>query len=213
MRIHELILETPLPSDWDKEVYKPNTSYKKRIEYAVARAQKMGKGSARTAFEIEYEGRPTILKVAHNSKGMAQNAEEAKILDDYNVSSIVIPMIDYDNANPQPTWIHLEKAEKATEKQLCKLLKTPKLEYLITYASYSIQGTDVEKLDQYIRKFIPEQDMETFYGYVDALMELHVNFNVNLGDLNGTSNWGIFHGEPKVIDVGYTEDVAKTYWD
>lgn len=211
MRAHEFITETPLPSDWDKTVYTKKTPYKKRIEYAVARAQQLGKGTARTAVEIEYEGRPTVLKVAHNAKGMAQNAAESKILSDPAAPDILIPIIDYDEENPQPTWIHTEKAEKATDKQLSKILKTPKLEYLVMYAIYSKMGTDVDKLDRYIRQFIKEADMETFYKNVDKLIELNIYFNVNLGDCKGARNWGIYNGEAKIIDVGFTEEVAKLY--
>lgn len=90
MKIREIISEAPLPDDWDKAVYTPQTSYKKRIDYAVAKAQKLGKGSSRTAFTVTYEGRPTVLKVAHNIKGMAQNEAEAELLSDGYLSGIGI---------------------------------------------------------------------------------------------------------------------------
>lgn len=208
MRFKEIISEAPLPGDWDKEVYTPQTSFKKRMEYAIARAQKIGRGSSRTAFVIEYQGRETILKVAHNRKGMAQNEAEAEILSHPMVSDIVIPIIDHDS---DYTWIHTEKAEKANEKQLCVLMKTPKLDYLVAYARYLINSDDITSMDKYIRKTNSDDDMYIFYEYVDALTQLNQMFNVNLADFNHPRNWGIFNGRPVVIDVGFTEDVAKLY--
>ena len=78
MRVRDIISEAPLPPEWDKSVFTPNVAYKKRIDYAVERAHRLGRGSSRTAVEIMYEGRATVLKVAHNIKGMAQNAAEAE---------------------------------------------------------------------------------------------------------------------------------------
>ena len=44
MKIKEIITEAPLPTDWDAGVYTPAQSYKKRIDYAVAHAGKLGAG-------------------------------------------------------------------------------------------------------------------------------------------------------------------------
>ena len=65
------------------------------LEYCKERAKRLGQGSSRVAFEIEYEGRPTILKIAKNSKGILQNEKEVNILED-NFFEHIIPMIDYD---------------------------------------------------------------------------------------------------------------------
>jgi hypothetical protein len=224
MRITDLIGEStideaPLPSDWDKSVYTPQTSYKKRIEYAVARAQKMGKGSSRTAFEIEYEGRPTILKVAHNAKGMAQNEAESSILDDGYVESlgIAIPLIDYDEEHNQPVWIHLEKAQKASEKQLCGYMKCGKLSLLVDLALInagvirrSYNGT-LETLKAQPYNY-SDDDVELCEEYVSALTELATSYEVSLYDLTRPANWGMYNGKPVVIDIGFTDSVRKTYY-
>jgi hypothetical protein len=217
MKIREIIresstiMEVPLPADWDKEVFKPATSYKKKIEYAVARAQKLGKGSSRTAFTIDYQGRPTVLKVAHNAKGMAQNDAEAQILGDHYAPDIVIPMIDYDDEHNEPVWIHTEVAQKATDKTLSKLMKSPSLSTIVDFAIYSM-GKRYGNPDS-IRKYVEEynkgneNDMEIFYEYANSLMELSSNFDVNLGDFRRAANWGLYQGRPVVIDLGFTEDV------
>lgn len=226
MRITDIIGESaideaPLPPDWDKSVYTPQTSYKKRIEYAVARAQKMGKGSSRTAFEIEYEGRPTILKVAHNVKGMAQNKEEASILDDGYVQDlgITIPIIDYDEEHDEPVWIHMEKAQKVSEKKLCDLMKCGTLRLLVAMAFASTGNRNIDVSHQAVidtLKAAPynysDDDIELCEEYAQALTELAVNHDVGLWDFVRTANWGLFNGKPVVVDVGYTDAVHAAHY-
>jgi hypothetical protein len=65
----------PPPESWDRGVF--HKSFKKQLDYAIERAAKIGTGSSRVVFEIEYEGRPTVLKIAKNAKGLAQNEKEA----------------------------------------------------------------------------------------------------------------------------------------
>ena len=212
MRIHEIINEAPLPPEWDSAVYTPQVSYKKRIEYAVQRALRLGKGSSRTAFEIEYEGRPTVLKVAHNAKGIAQNAAEIDILDDgyFKTSGILIPLIDYDTANTSPVWIHTEKASKATEKQLCTLMKCGKLQWLVNAAIATESGRgDPHEYDEEILKMYGGTD--TFFEYSDMLAEL-AGVQLNLRDFSTAANWGIYKGSPVVIDVGFTDAVKNAHY-
>jgi hypothetical protein len=208
------IMEVPLPQDWDKQVYTPQTSYKKRIEYAVKRAQQSGKGSSRTAFMIDYQGRPTILKVAHNRKGMGQNEAEANILEDYILQQmdIAIPLIDYDEDHDQPVWIHTEKAQKATGKQLCAMMKCPSLDILIDHASYIANGQNASNLQNWLKERLSEEDLETFFEYSDKLSDLSNNWNINISDFRRPANWGIWNNTPRVIDLGFTQDVAKDYY-
>ena len=72
--------EMPLPADWDPAQYQQGTSFKQRLAYSLERAKKLGAGSSRVAMTIEYQGRPTVLKIAKNNKGLAQNNVEADIL-------------------------------------------------------------------------------------------------------------------------------------
>ena len=221
MKILEIITEAPLPPDWDHSVFTPNTSYKKKMDYAAFRAQKAGKGSSRTAFIIEHEGRPTVLKVAHNAKGMAQNYEEARILDDSYIESlgITVPMIDYDDKHNEPVWIHLEKAEKVNEKTLVNLMKCGNLTLLINLAanlantrgatlSYK-ETIDVLKSDRF--KYT-DQDLKICQQYAYNLSDLATNFNVGLMDLSRPTNWGLYNGNPVVIDVGYTDAVHRAHY-
>lgn len=214
MRFHDIIVETPLPPDWDSSVYTPASSYKQRIDYAVKRAQKMGTGSSRVAFVIEYQGRKTILKVAKNKKGMAQNEAEAALLSDGYLSQmdIAIPIIDYDEQHSQPVWIHTEMAQKATEKQLCSLMKCRKLFDLVYHANGIASGKNMGQFQRDYQSKMSEDDFETFLSYSDKLTDLANSFDINISDFARAANWGLFNGEPVVIDLGFTEDVRKNHY-
>jgi hypothetical protein len=220
MRLNELfnesaINEAPLPDDWDKAVYTPSTKYSQRIAYAVERAQKMGKGSSRTVFEIEYQGRPTILKVAHNIKGMAQNEAEANILNDGYVQQIgiAIPLIDYDEEHPQPVWIHMEKAQRATQGQLSKMMQCGSLHWLVATAVHAYSGKQSDCTDMVMKHYnlSGREEMDTFFEYVDKLQEL-MSMGVALEDFTTARNWGLYNGSPVVIDLGFNDEISKKYY-
>ena len=211
--------EVPLPPDWDKDVYRGKGTFKDRIRYAVERAKKVGTGSSRVAFIIEYEGRPTVLKIAKNNKGLSQNNVEADILDDSYVESldITIPLIDYDTENPQPLWIHTELAEKATKKKLCDIIKCPNLYVLVELAKvitgkyYNLPAS--QYLDNIKQKTeISDQDLATLEDYATRIAELIVNFDLTPGDFTVTSNWGIYKGKPVIIDLGLSDTVFQSLY-
>lgn len=215
----EMIDEMPLPADWDPDqMRQQGTTFKSRLAYALERAKKLGTGSSRVATVIEYQGRPTVLKIAKNQKGLAQNSVEADILSDGYASQlgILIPIIDYDEQNREPTWIHTEMATKATEKQLCQLMKCDNLHQLINMA-YAIQGRKIygnyENFASHLRqKGKSEQDIETMTEYANVLADLNSSFDVELGDFGRAANWGLFNGKPVIVDVGFNSNVMNQYY-
>lgn len=218
----EVLDEMPLPADWDPRQFdEPTTSFKSRLAYALERAKKLGTGSSRVATTIEYQGRPTVLKIAKNQKGLAQNSVEASILEDGYASQldILIPLIDYDTAtyNREPVWIHTEQAQKVNEKQLCAIMKCDNLSQLVNMA-WAITGKKrfVGSYQTYINKFQEqghsEEDIETVSHYANVLADLHMQFDVELGDFARAANWGLFQGKPVIIDVGFNSNVLNQYY-
>ena len=189
MRATEFIVEAPLPPDWDPSAMQQrNTSFKSRLQYALDRAKKIGTGSSRVATVIDYEGRPTVLKIAKNIKGLAQNNVEADILSDGYARqlNILIPIIDYDEQNREPSWIHTEMATKATEKQLCNIIKCDNLSQLINMA-WAITGKkkyvgNYESYASHLReRGKSEEDIDTMTEYANTLADLNSNFDVEFG--------------------------------
>jgi hypothetical protein len=217
-----IIDEMPLPADWDPASMRQQaTTFKSRLAYALERAKKLGTGSSRVATVIEYEGRPTVLKIAKNQKGLAQNSVEADILSDGYAKQlgILIPIIDYDEENREPSWIHTEMATKASEKQLCNIMKCYGLVDLVMAAqaqlneygqrSRSVLDDILEKNQFYGNS---EDDNEIFLQYVNDFADLKNSFDVELGDFNRAANWGMYQGKPVVVDVGFNSNVMNQYY-
>ena len=229
MRAKQFINEVPLPPDWDKEQLNLRQTFKNRVKYAVSKAQKLGTGSSRIAFVIPYEGRNTVLKVAKNLKGLAQNEAELQILNDYVIgqSDIVIPLIDYDKDNKRPVWLQTELASQISMKPLLQLLRTPTLWFLTDAVKYRLSLPDKPRYlnkpaDLKEKYFDPkmwtyggeptEQNFEMFNEYVDKIAELKDSAQIELGDLQNDKNWGQFMGRPVVIDLGLSSDVWNKYY-
>ena len=215
MRLIELFKVTeapPLPADWDPGVYKPSTSFAKQVRYAMDRARKLGGGSARITFDIEYEGRPTALKIARNKKGLAQNEFEAQMLSDHYAQStgLLIPLIDYDQENPQPHWIHTEKAAKAKPNDIKRFfgVKPDELDRLLRV---------IFNTSQWI-KYSP-QETQAAYDQVEAneylydLTKLAMDFDLPTGDFAKPSSYGIYDGRLVLIDVGLSWDVYRQHYE
>jgi GNAT superfamily N-acetyltransferase len=221
IRIEEEMLdEAPLPPDWDPQQYKQQgTTFKSRLAYALERAKKLGTGSSRVATVIEYQGRPTVLKIAKNQKGLAQNSVEADILNDGYASQmgILIPLIDYDEQNREPSWIHTEMATKASEKQLCKMLGCDNLGQLVDM-SWAITGKKkyIGNYQSYASTLLDQgksfSDIEIMTEYANKLAELNSSFDVELGDFRRAANWGMYQGKPVIIDVGFNSNVLNQYY-
>jgi hypothetical protein len=215
----EIIDEMPLPADWDPEsMRQQGTSFKSRLQYALDRAKKLGTGSSRVATIIEYQGRPTVLKIAKNQKGLAQNSVEADILSDGYASQlgILIPIIDYDEQNREPSWIHTEMATKATDKQLSSIMKCGDLSMLVAAAN-SIAGKKAMYSYQTVVNYLREHgssdsDIDTMTDYANTLADLATSFDVELGDFARAANWGMYNGKPVVVDVGFNTNIMNQYY-
>jgi hypothetical protein len=214
----EIIDEMPLPADWDpQQMRQQTTSFKSRLAYALERAKKLGTGSSRVATIIEYEGRPTVLKIAKNAKGLSQNSVEADILSDGYASQlgILIPIIDYDEQNREPSWVHTEMAQKVTEKQLCVLMGCKNLSQLISLAHgiAGKKGLTYQSVVQYLRRDgNSEEEIEKMTDYANTLADLNNSFDVELGDFTRAANWGLYQGKPVIIDVGFNSNVLNQYY-
>jgi len=202
----DVLDEMPLPPDWDAAVFDAETPFATRVKYAQARARKLGKGSSRVAFAIPYEGRETVLKIALNRKGLAQNEVEAEIMRDHYVKNldIVIPMIDYDERTAQPTWLHVELATKAKAGDFVKACGTS-LEDLVAYVGQHL-GHHQFRFRKPSR--IPDVDAEL----TNHFMDLVGNYDLPLPDLERLANWGIYQNRPVLVDVGLSTVVYDEFY-
>lgn len=232
MRAHEFLIEStvlnevPLPPDWDPRKMSAYQSFDNRLQYALDRAKEIGVGSSRVAMIIEYEGRPTVLKVARSKQGLVQNEQEIEVLKNSRVSKmpIVIPMIDYDRANSRPVWIQTELAEKVDESTLNQIFRTPDLKFLIEYVDFKSKKSnyffwndfDTSSFSEIKKIYLEnteytERDWKIFEKYADQLVQLVYNTRLETGDFRFDENWGLYNGNPVIIDLGFTQTTKEYY--
>ena len=207
------IIEMAPPANWDMNIFKQ--SFKKIIEYANKNGKRLASGSSRTVFEIPYENRPTVLKIAKNRKGLSQNMVEG----DYGLyrmyPDITVPLIDVDEEYDEPRWIHLEKADKITESQFKSItgLEFKVFGKVLQDDEARRKGGKNSWQYNYLYK-IPEdkikqvKNSELFSDVTDLLG----NFDLLAGDLTRINNWGLYKGKPVIIDLGFNEQVQKEYY-
>ncbi len=209
MKVKDILREAPIPSDWDDSTYKPQVSFAQRIRYAKERAQQIGAGSSRVAFVIDYQGRKTVLKIAKNKKGIAQNDYESQMFSDYYVDglNISIPMIDYDEKNESPTWVHVEYAEKMKPNMFKELFS-------------GVSHNEIDDVISYLtgqRRVSPEleeryQQLQEDNEAIDSLVDLVGNYGLPMGDFTRLANWGVYKKRPVIIDLGLSSDVQQKYY-
>lgn len=212
MKINDILTESPLPDDWDSTIYNDRVPFKHRVEYAKERAIQLGRGSSRVVFKIPYQGRKTALKVAANRKGMAQNEAEAMLLEDYILRDlgIVIPLIDYDESSAYPTWIHVEKAEKARKSDFQRILGA-RMEEVFNYVIWA-SGKNLWTSMGDVSAEAFEDRVNTDHDVIQGLIFLISNYDIQVADLERITNWGIYRGRLVIIDIGLTDDVYTSYY-
>lgn len=214
------ISEAPLPPDWDEQamVARKGTTIKSRLDYALERAHRLGAGSSRVAMIIPYQGRETVLKVAKNRKGLAQNAEEVSILNDgyFSQQGILIPLIDYAEG-PEVTWLQTELASPIKNNQtLTKLLGADirvVLDYADTYDG-KFKRSRANSVEQWrerlLAEVLPGREGDVV-ELAEKLYDLKEGSSLDLIDCVQYQNWGIYQGRPVIIDAGFAGSVIPMY--
>jgi len=232
MRLKDLlqpINESPLPDGGDRfdknqkifnaRALSTKESFDERIKYVKKRAHLIGKGSSRSAFEIEFEGRNTVLKVAHNTKGVDQNTAEMEILKNPTAKKFkyLIPLVDYDRVNKKPTWIQTEYASWLTTEDFVKYFKCGKVSYLIAAIKSNVGQPTVwsyaEILNELQKQFkYTQKEIFTFEKHALLLTNLVKEFDLQADDFKVLENWGIFKNKPVIIDVGFTSSIKDKHY-
>lgn len=212
----------PLPDQWKSDgKFKKGVPFAQTIKYAQERAEKLGTGSSRVAFEVEYKGQPTVIKVAKNKKGIAQNVEEVNYLEDHYIKdlNILVGLIDYDEENGDDgiKWIHMEKLEKIKDSDFKKYTGGLTCHQLVAHAynptvhrSKQIWGEAKTEIFEKALEYMEDNDIDILSDLQDFF---HNFYDVKANDLTRLANWGWCPKDkkPKILDIGFNEVTAKLY--
>lgn len=164
--------------------------HSEKINIAKKNAKQIGVGSTRVAFEIIFKGKPTVMKIAKNDKGLRQNLAEANLYKKYKYKPpYAPPMIDWDdNDDADTSWIHIMKAAKYNENTFSRFFK-------ISFTLFS------EVLSKYINK----QKTDEMNAEIKKFIKFVEDNDLMLGEYRQKTNWGVYNNQPVILDAGVTK--------
>ena len=211
------------PQSFNMDTFKSLNSYNKKIKYCNDNLQRIASGSSRIVYKIDDA---TVLKLAKNQKGLAQNEAETLYRDDMYAPDIFAEVYDNDE---NFYWIEMQLAKKAKPTDFKRITgyDFQTFQYFVMYSAEENQirtrryGFSVPT--EYKQLFNSEefQDMmwenpdNVFYQIREYLTSYQIQ---NYGDVQRISSWGIvkdkYDGTDKLvlIDYGLTDDIAKKYY-
>ena len=186
-------------------------SFNGKVKYAKERlGTPIGSGTGRIVFDIDGE---KVLKLAKNTKGIAQNEAEANAGFYKDTHDIVAIVFDSEDDN---SWLISEKAKKVNERRIIQLTDIPSLNDLFYYVKdYEASTRGDNSMNRYVDPDVREllKDNE----FANLLTQFIANYNQNPGDYGRPSTYGevLRGGQPTIVltDYGLNDEVYNTYYN
>lgn len=201
--------EAAYPSNFNMEEFKSMGTYAARVKYCQERLRRLGSGSGRIVYLIDNE---TVLKLARNPKGVAQNEVEGG---DYYLRKIGLFPEVYD-IDDNYLWIEMQRAIRAQPadfKRICGYgfnVVCAWVDYL-AYDNTPPQYKAIFNSDEFNER-LNDYD-SVFYQLQDYIGNCLGNA---VGDLKQSSSWGVImdNGEERlvVVDYGLNKQVFNDYY-
>lgn len=174
-------------------------NYNSRKEYAEKNLKHLSSGSSRIVYETPEK---TIVKLAKNDKGLAQNKAESN---PEMKSKFLNEVISHAENN---SWMETHYLDKITTKDFKEMtgLDFDDFGESIRYGLRNVSGnTDKEKPENF-----DKVEKSEIYRELKKIGE---RFKLMPGDLARISSWGTKDGRPVLIDAGLTKDVFEEFYE
>jgi len=198
--------EADYPQGFDTEEFKSLPSFRKRVAYAREHLGKLGGGSARVVFAVDPN---TVVKIANNKKGQAQNEIEVDVSHiGYNV---IAEVKDYDADNY--LYIEMERAKKLKKSDWERLTGHKFDGWMATLNNYMIDRTGQRGWKMPVPDNYEEIEESELFSDVVTMM---ADFGMPSGDIMRISSWGAVNRNgrevPVLVDYGLTQDVFNQFY-
>jgi hypothetical protein len=170
-----------------------------RKKYAEHNLKHLSSGSSRIVYLTPAK---TIVKLAKNDKGLAQNKAEAN---PKMKSKYLNPII---SCAKNDAWLETHYLDKITEKDFEKMtgLKFNDFGDSIRYGLRNVSGnTDKDEPENF--KEVSKSDI------YKEMKDIGEKFKLLPGDMARISSWGTKDGKPILIDAGLTRDIFDEYYE
>lgn len=174
-------------------------TYNARKQYAENNLKHLSSGSSRIVYQTPSK---TIVKLAKNDKGIAQNKAEANPKMKSKFLNEIIKHAD------NYSWIETHYLEKISPKEFKKMtdLDFEDFGQSIRYGLRNVSGN----IDKEKPKRFDEVSKTEIYK---ELKEIGNKFHLMPGDLARISSWGVKDKHPVLIDAGLTKEVFEDFYE
>ena len=206
----ETMLGEDYPQSFNMEEFKKLKSFNARIGYCEEHLKRISSGSGRVVYMIDGE---KVLKLAKNSKGVAQNEVEISYGGDYTLEGIVAEVYESDD---NALWLEMQLAKKLTLTNFKQITGWDFNDYAKIVHNYGVESGNAGR---YGRKLsvsneLTEKAWED--DFIRGIFDYIGNYGVPVGDLTRLSTYGVVseNGTDSVviIDYGLTHDVYKSFY-
>lgn len=174
-------------------------TYAARKKYAEKNLKHLSSGSSRIVYLTPSK---TVLKLAKNDKGLAQNKAEANPEMKSKFLNEVIKHASND------CWMETHYLDKITGKQFEEMTKIPFSDFdeAIRFGLRNVSENSGLKKP----KNFDQVSKSEIYREMKRIGE---KFNLLPGDLARISSWGAKNGAPVLIDAGLTKEVFEKFYE
>jgi hypothetical protein len=174
-------------------------TYTARKDYAAENLERLSSGSSRITFVSPDK---TVIKMAQNDKGIAQNKAECNPkLKSKFINKILDKASNY-------SWIEVPFLDKITEKDW-KEMTGIDFDDFDDAISYGLKNVSDNSEMSKPKNFDDVKDSEIYKEIVKISKETELM----PGDIGRISSWGSKDGNPVLIDAGLTKNVYEEFYD
>lgn len=201
--LFESVEEATYPQSFDMEYFKSLNSFAARVRYCNEKLQRLGSGSSRIVYLIDDN---TVLKLAKNKKGIAQNQLEAEAW--HSMYGIFAEVYE---TEPNGLWIEMQRARKAKKSDFKNITGHTFEEFVKYVMAYHQCYTRHRGWIHYEEPNWDEYEDNEFFSDVQSFLG---NTGLeSVGDFVRISSWGVVNNNELVmVDYGLNDDVYETYY-
>ena len=179
------------------------STFKEKYDYCKSHLEQISSGSSRYVFKLNND---CVLKLAKNSKGIAQNEQEVDVYNDSATNGykeLFAPIIKYDENNF--SYIIMKLAQKCTPSLFYKLtgIKIKDMSSLLLYFKF---GSRRFEISHNLLDIIKNNE---FFALLSSYVE---DYNIPHGDVSRISSYGIIDDRIVLVDYGLSEEIYDSYY-
>ena len=197
--------EANWPQQFDMEHFKSLRSFKARMEYCKANLPFIAGGSGRLVFKVDDQ---TVIKLAKNPKGVAQNEAEDNGYIQNHYDHIVTKVLEN---HPDHLWIESEMAKKITPSRFKQLTGGIDIKDVETwmhnqYMLIKGHGHPYHQNEEIAERIANDE-------FFSDLVYMARDVGMQFGDFGYISSYGELNGELRLVDYGLSDDVYSTHYE